>query len=51
MAKYILTSLCGEEKYYVELTEEQERLLCFMEEYGLDGGFEVQEAPDKFDTI
>lgn len=51
MAKYILTSLCDEESYCVELTEEQERLLSFMEEHCLDGGFEVQEAPDKFDTI
>ena len=51
MAKYILTANSDNESYYVELTEEQERLLNFMEEHGLDYGFEVQETPDKFDTI
>lgn len=51
MAKYILTANSDNESYYVELTEEQERLLSFMEEHDLDCGFAIQEAPDKFDTI
>ena len=51
MAKYILTSLCSEETYCVDLTEEQERLLKFLGEYELDAGFDFEEAPDKFDTI
>lgn len=51
MARYILTSLCDEDSYYVDLTEDQERLLGYMEERGLDNGFKIQEAPDKFDTI